>query len=54
MLIRTLLILQDEENEDLFKTYIEVLYNCGVKLRDGLLSLQEKGIILKSYKVPLI
>lgn len=52
MLIRTLLILQDEENEDLFKTYIEVLYNCGVKLRDGLLSLQEKGIILKSYKVP--
>ena len=52
MLIRTLLILQDEENEDLLKTYIEVLYNCGVKLRDGLLSLQEKGIILKSYKVP--
>ncbi len=52
MLIKTLLLLQDEENEDLFKTYIEVLYNCGVKLRDGILSLQEKGIILKSYKVP--
>lgn len=52
MLVKTLLLLQDEENEDLFKTYIEVLYNCGVKLRDGLLSLQEKGIILKSYKVP--
>jgi len=52
MLIKTLLILQDEHNEELFKTYIETLYSCNIKLRDVLLSLQNKDIILKSYKVP--
>lgn len=51
MLIRTLLIMQEEGNEDLFKNYIESLYECGVKLREILLCLQEKGIILKSFKV---
>lgn len=50
--IKTLLILQDEENEDLFKDYIESLYVCNVKLREILISLQKKEIILKSYKVP--
>lgn len=53
MLIRTLLILQDEANEDLFKEYIELLRECGIKLRDELFDLQENGIILKSYKIPL-
>lgn len=52
MVIRTLLVLQDEDNEDLFKTYIETLHECGVNLREVLLSLQEKGMILKSYKIP--
>lgn len=51
MLVRTLLIMQEEGNEDLFKNYIESLYECGVKLREILLCLQEKGIILKSFKV---
>lgn len=51
MLIRTLLILQDEEKEDLFKSYIESLHDCKVGLIDVLLSLQEKGIILKTYKI---
>ncbi len=51
MLIRTLLILQDEENEELFKSYIETLYESGIKLRNVLLCLQEKGIILKQYKI---
>lgn len=50
--IKTLLILQDEENEDLFKDYIESLYVCNVKLREVLISLQKKEIILKSYKIP--
>lgn len=54
MIVRTLLILQDEDTEELFKSYIELLYDCGTKLREILLSLQEKGIILKSYKIPLI
>ena len=51
MFIRTLLLLQDDENEDIFKSYIESLHNCGVNLRECLLSLQDKGIILKSYKI---
>ena len=51
MLVRTLLIMQEEGNEDLFKNYIKSLYKCGVKLREILLCLQEKGIILKSFKV---
>ena len=50
--IKTLLILQDEENEDLFKEYIESLYVCNVKLREVLINLQKKEIILKSYKIP--
>lgn len=50
--IKTLLILQDEENEDLFKEYIESLYVCNIKLREILISLQKKEIILKSYKIP--
>lgn len=52
MLIRTLLILQDEDDENLFKDYIELLHDSNIKLRDVLLSLQEKEIILKSYKIP--
>lgn len=52
MLIRTLLLLQDESNEELFKTYIESLYKSGIKLRDSLIQLQDKGVILKSYKIP--
>lgn len=52
MLIKTLIILQEEENEELFKTYIELLYGCGIKLREQLISLQSKGVILKSYKIP--
>ena len=51
MFIKTLLLLQDERKEELFKLYIECLHECGVNLRTCLVSLQEKGIILKSYKV---
>ena len=52
LLIKTLLILQDDSNEEFFKNYIESLYECNVKLREILLSLQDKGIILKSFTVP--
>lgn len=52
MFVRTLLLLQDENNEDLFQSYIESLHECNVDLRDELLILQDKGIILKSFKVP--
>lgn len=51
MLLRTLLILQDDGNEELFKDYIESLHDSGVELLEVLLCLQNKGIILKSYKI---
>ena len=51
-LIRVLLILQDEGNEELFSTYIQTFKNVGLTLRDLLKSLQYKGVILQSYKIP--
>ena len=53
MIVRTLLILQNEDNEELFKNYIELLHNCNINLRSVFLCLQDKGIILKTgFKVP--
>lgn len=52
MFIRTLLLLQDEEDEDTFKTYIETLHDCDISIEKVILALQDKGIILKSYKCP--
>lgn len=50
-LIRVILILQDENNEELFISYIKTLKQAGINLRDLLLSLQEKEILLKSCKI---
>jgi len=49
--IQTLLLLQDDNNEDLFSRYIKVLKEAGISLRDIIISLQEKGVILKTYKI---
>lgn len=51
-LIRVLLIFQDENNETIFANYIKTLRLAGINLRTVLQSLQDKGIILKSYKIP--
>lgn len=50
--IRVLLILQDENNEELFSSYINTFKAAGLTLRDMLISLQEKGVILQSYHIP--
>lgn len=52
LFIQTLLLLQDEENEDLFQSYIESLRSCDIHLREVLLELQRKGVILKQFKIP--
>lgn len=52
MFIRILLILQDENDEELFGRYIKILKDSGINLRDFISTLQEKEIILKSYKIP--
>lgn len=51
-LIRVLLILQDDDNEELFSNYIKTLRSAGINLRNILVSLQNKEILLKSYKIP--
>lgn len=51
MFIKTLFIFQEEDDSDLFGKYIKVLKNCGINLRDIIVSLQDKGIILKSYTI---
>lgn len=50
-LIRVLLILQDEGEEELFIRYIKTLKQAGINLRNILISLQEKEILLKSCKI---
>ncbi len=50
-LIRVLLILQDDKNEELFIRYIRTLKQAGINLRNILISLQEKEILLKSCKI---
>lgn len=52
MFIRILLILQDENDEELFGRYLRVLKDSGINLRELIASLQKKEIILKSYKIP--
>lgn len=46
--IRVLLILQEDDNEDLFAEFIKT----GINVREILISLQEKEIVLKSYSIP--
>lgn len=52
MLIRTLLILQEDSIEDLFADYISTFKDAGLNLRNMLINLQEKGILLKTCKIP--
>jgi hypothetical protein len=49
--IRTILLAKEDEDEYLFK-FNNILTKVNIKFRDILLSLQSKGIILKSYKIP--
>lgn len=50
--IKLLLILQDENNEILFRDYINILKQSRIKLRELIFNLQDKEIINKSYKIP--
>lgn len=50
-LIRVLLILQDDGDEELFIRYIKTLKQAGINLRRILITLQEKEVLLKSCKI---
>ena len=52
MFLRTLLILQDDNDEELFSRYVKVLKDSNINLRQFISSLQDKEVILKSYKIP--
>ncbi len=49
--IKTILLAKDGEEEYLIK-FNNILTLCDLKLRNLLISLQDKGIILKSYSIP--
>lgn len=49
--IQTILLAKDEDAEYLFR-FAGILTKCGSSIRDVLISLQNKGIILKSYNIP--
>lgn len=52
LVIRVLLILQDDNKEDLFHRLLVTMKQNNISLRDLLKSLQDKGVILKSWKIP--
>ena len=54
LFIRCILILQDDNNEELFKSLFKVLKQQKVNLRDLIVSIQEKGVILKSFQIPKV
>ena len=52
LVVRILLIFQDDNEEKLFHQLISTFKKLGIKLREVLIELQNKEIILKSYKIP--
>lgn len=52
LVVRVLLILQDDNDEELFQKLMTTLRHISLPLREVLLQLQKKEIILKSYKLP--
>lgn len=52
MFIRVTLLYQDEENKELFSKYFKVLKQNNVNIRELLVSLQNKQVLIKSYRIP--
>lgn len=52
LIVRVLLILQDDGDEELFQKLMVTLKRVNLQLREVLTELQKKEIILKSYKIP--
>lgn len=52
LVIRVLLILQDDSQEELFRNLLIALKHINLPFRDILIQLQDKGIVLKSFKIP--
>ena len=52
LVVRVLLILQDNNEEELFQSLMVTLKHINLPLREVLGQLQKKEVILKSFKIP--
>lgn len=52
LVLRVLLLFQDDQEEELLQRLLVTLKHVNIQLREVLIELQKKEIILKSYKVP--
>lgn len=52
LILRVLLLFQDGQDEELLQSLLVTLKRVGIQLREVLISLQDKEIILKSYRMP--
>lgn len=52
LIVRLLLILQNDNEEELFQKLMTAIKHSGISLREVLEQLQKKEIILKQYKIP--
>lgn len=52
LVVRVLLILQDNNEEGLFQNLMVTLKHINLSLREVLVQLQKKEVILKSFKIP--
>lgn len=52
LVVRVLLILQDNNEEELFHNLMVTLKHINLSLREVLVQLQKKEVILKSFKIP--
>lgn len=52
LVVRVLLILQDNNEEELFQNLMATLKHINLPLREVLVQLQKKEVILKSFKIP--
>ena len=53
LVIRVLLILQDDRQEELFHNLLIALKHTDLSFRDILVQFQNKGIVLKSFKITI-
>lgn len=52
LVLRVLLLFQDDQEEELLQRLLVTLKRVDIQLREVLIELQRKEIILKSYKIP--
>lgn len=52
LVLRVLLLFQDDQEEELLQRLLVTLKRVSIQLREVLIELQKKEIILKSYKIP--